>query len=359
VAALFWQVVRAKRYGALAVVAAALLAPTALAKGYEFGLRDYIERHYGLPLLHELGEGEYPRLLAVIRSVQSSKDNRLVMASQETLRKLRKEVSVFAPVIDRLPVPGARTLSCRLQGVCSEWSNGWMPFWIKDEAFRAGLTPNLAAAQEYYRQVRLDIERACGEGRLKCAGKGEGLVAPVELRWTRAFVAEGWRLAKMALAPDSNFISEVPAVYDVPLALGRMYQEVTMTHHFDTQAQATLGGGSATRLYANPIAASARAALLSPYQIIAALLLLVALAALAFRLWIAVRAPLGPLALLGLIVGAYGLFRLAALTYVAVYFGPFTDRIVFSTYAITVALALPFMAETITAWRASREMIRT
>lgn len=356
VAALFWVMIRARRYaGSVAFVAAALLVPAALAKGYELGLRAYVEQRYGLPILHEFGEGEFPRLLAAIRSVQSSKDNRLVMVSKETLQRLRREVPEFAPVIDRLPEPGKGTFSCELQGVCSETSNGWMPFWIKDEAFHAGLTPNLIAAQEYFRKIRLGIERACSEKRLQCVEKGEGLVPPMELRWTRALVAEGWRVAKMALAPDSSFISEVPALYDVSLELGRVFQAVTMTHNFDTQRQAALGSGPAGPLFTNAISAAGRAAILVPYQMAAAALLLFAFAALAFRLWIADRAPLGPLALLGLVVALYALGRLTALSYLAVYFGPFTGRIVFSTHAVTVALSLPFIAETLEAWRLSRE----
>jgi len=359
VGALWWQAIHAKRHGALVVVAVALLVPSALAKGYEFGLRDFVERHYGLPIIHEFGEGQFPRLLAAIRSVRSSKDNRLVMVSQETLRKLRKEVPAFAPVIDKLPLPGAGTFSCRYQGVCSEWANGWMPFWIADGAFRAGLAPNLVAAQAYYRKVRLGIEAACAEGRLKCTQKGEGFLAPMELRWTRAFVAEGWRLAKMLFAPDTRPISEVPAVYDVPVELGRIYQAVTMTSNFDSLAHENLGSGTDIPRYVSPIAASARGALLAPYQFVAALLLLAMIVALAIRLWIADQAPLGPMALLGLVVMVYGLLRVAALTYVAVYLGPFTSRIVFSTYAVTVPLALPFIAETIVAWTKIRKSVKT
>ena len=65
-----------------------------------------------------------------------------------------------------------------------------MPFWIKDEAFRAGLTPSLPQAQAYFRRIRADIERACVEGRLRCVGKGAAMVPPMELRWARAYVGE-------------------------------------------------------------------------------------------------------------------------------------------------------------------------
>ena len=100
-------------------IAAAALVPMVLGTGYELALRAFVERHYGLAILHDSGEGEFPRLLAAIRSIQTAKDNRLVMVTQEALEKLRTTVPAFLPVIERLPKPGARTFSCQLQGVCS------------------------------------------------------------------------------------------------------------------------------------------------------------------------------------------------------------------------------------------------
>jgi hypothetical protein len=46
------------------------------------------------------------------------------------------------------------------------------------------------------------------------------------------------------------------------------------------------------------------------------------------------------------------LLRLAALSYVAVYMGQFAPRIVYSTYALSIMLALPFLEETARALRA-------
>ena len=202
--ALLW---RAKQLGvldwrALVFLGMVLVAPAVTAKAFEYGLREFVERNYGRPLVYDFAEGEFPRLLAAIRSIESQKDNRLVMVTQERLAKLRQEVPAFAPVIDRLPKPEPGTYSCRLQGVCSEWSNGWMPFWIKDEAFNAGLTPNLAATQDYFLRVRTDIESACAAGRLRCTPNGQGFLPPMELRWTRAYVGEAYRLLRMTLTPE-------------------------------------------------------------------------------------------------------------------------------------------------------------
>jgi hypothetical protein len=230
VAALVYQ---ASRYRPLsrrlvAFVVAVAIVPTVLAKTYEYSLRSFIKAHYGQPILHDMGEGEFPRLLAAIRSIDSAKDNRLVMVTQEALGKLRTAVPGLRPVIDRLPPPGPGTFSCRMQGVCTEWANGWMPFWIKDAAYRAGLTPTLPAAQDYFRRMREEIERSCESGALRCTRKGDGLVPPMELRWTRALVGEVWALTKMVLAPDPYVKRVSYLTYDMPPQTAAAFRFVTI-----------------------------------------------------------------------------------------------------------------------------------
>jgi hypothetical protein len=338
---LAWQFARrASNSRDIAVIFVAVLLPAGVAKVYEFALRDFVARHYGLPILHELGEAEFPRLLATIRSIHSAKDNRLVMVTQEALEKLQREVPSLNPVIQRLPPPGPTTFSCRIHGVCSEWANGWMPFWIRDQAHNAGMTPSLIEGQDYYREVREAIALACASGRLECTPKGDSLIPPMEIRWTRAYIAEAWRLAKMAVAPDPNTVATPTAADNVSRDLTRMFGEVTMSHRFAINASTgptRFNGGTW------------RVAIAKPYRVAAAILLMAALIFLAVRLWVADRRAPGALALIGIIFGLYCLIRLAALSYVAVYMGPFDPRMVFSIYAAAVLLALPFIAETIIA----------
>jgi hypothetical protein len=323
---------------AIILTVAVLAAPGALTKVYEYSLRRFVGEHYGQPILHDFSEGEYPRFLAAMRSIQTAKDNRLVMAPQEALQKLRLEVPIFAPVVDRLPPPGRTTYSCQLHGVCSEWSNGWMLYWIKDSAFAAGLTPTLPAAQDYFRRVRIGIESACATGRFRCVDEGEAFLPPMELRWTRAYVAEGFRLARMTLAPEINF--RWLGGSDVPEEVAREYRAITLTERPATQSSA---------LDAAP--ARFRDAMVRPYQAFVALLLAATLVAFAVRLWIADRAPLSGIGLIGVLAGSYVLLRLAALSYVAVFLGPFVSRVVFATYTLSVIIALPFIADTVSAWR--------
>jgi hypothetical protein len=54
------------------------------------------------------------------------------------------------------------------------------------------------------------------------------------------------------------------------------------------------------------------------------------------------------------IAGVYGLFRLAMLAYVSVYFGALTARFVISTYTVSVLVALPLIVDAFAAWRRAR-----
>ena len=347
-----WFAARERRVARLALI---VLVPAIAVFAANFTARQAAERWYALPVLHDYGEGEYPRLLAAIRGIVTAKDNRLVMVTQEALAKLRTEVPEFAPVVDRLPPPGPTTYSCRLQGVCSEWSNGWMPFWIKDAAAQAGLTPTLPAAQAYFRRVRERIEAACAAGRLKCEDRGGGIVPPFELRWTRAYAQEYVRLLGMVLVPRPNTVTEPPSRFNVSPELGRIYQAVTMTDNFDAEREARLAEDGA-RLYQNPLA-PLRAAIALPLQLLAALLLAASLLALVYR-WLRCRIlPPDAFLWLATVWYAFAAVRLAALAYIATFFGPFDARVLFSTYTVGLILAPLLLIEALRARRAAPQRI--
>jgi hypothetical protein len=344
---LMWQLrVRWRAKAAWGLLAAAVLVPAVTAKAYEQALRAFFEERYGLPIIHEFSEGEYPRLLAAIRSIDSKKDNRMVSIPQETLAKLRTEVPMFSRVVDHLPPPGPSSFSCQWHGVCSEWSYGFMLFWLRDAAYEAGVTPTLPAAQAYFRDVTSAITDACRSGKLACADRGAGLLPPMQLRWTRALLDEAWHLAKMSLAPAPKLVIRPPVTYDVPLELGRRIQAITIAGHFDTQWQAATVQPPRDRFYVNPLG-DWRSALALPYRPLGAVVLLAALAALAWRLYRLPIAPIGPLGLVACVFGLYALLRFAALSYVAVYMGSFDYRMVFSYYAAGILIAVPFIADTL------------
>lgn len=343
-----WLGAGERRVARLAVIA---LVPAIAIVAANFAARQAVERWYALPILHDYSEGEYPRLLAAIRGIVTAKDNRLVMVTQEALAKLRVEAPEFALVVDRLPPPSPASFSCRLQGVCSEWSNGWMPFLIKDVAAEAGLTPTLPAAQAYFQRVRERIEAACAAGRLKCEDRGSGIVPPFELRWTRGYVQELAQLLGMLLLPRANTVGEPRSRFTVSPELGRIFQAVTMTDNFDAERETRLGEDR-DRLYRNPLA-PLRTVIALPLQLLAALLLVASLPALAYRWLRCWVLPPDAFLWLATMWYAYVAVRLAALAYIATFFGPFDWRVLFSTYTVGLILAPLLLVDALRARRAA------
>jgi hypothetical protein len=360
-----WWITRrvgSPRAATRAFVLSVAIVPLLLAGAANAAARQFVERSYGLPLLHDFSEGEFPKLMAAIRGIESKKDNRYVMITRERLAKLLVEVPSLVPVINRLPLPGPGTASCLLYKVCSETANGWSPFWIKDAAWEAGLTPSLPKAQEFFRAARQDIERACAEGRLKCHPNGQGLLPPFELRWTRAYMQELFALFSMTIrprpdfllpgAPSSDSMETVPGRYTVDANFGRTFQFVTMTHDFDTEVQAK-GVAATVPRYANPLA-SWRSAIRDIYGFMAPVIVLLTVAAFAVRLVLWRRVLPGALSLTAAIFVGYALIRVAALSYASVYLGQFDSRIMFSTHSFMLLFGFFVMADAVNAVRAAK-----
>jgi hypothetical protein len=226
-----WMKTLSGRWG----LALLLILPLALATYGKSRARSFAVKHYGRPILHEMSEGEFPKLIASMRSV-SAQTNRLVMITQEALAEMRQAVPVLAPVIDRLPPPGTgpNNYSYGRFGISDEWTSGWLIFWIKDDAYDAGLTPDLVKAQNYFYEARTAIDTACRDGRLTCREDGKGLLPPFHLKWTSAFFQELKGIMVMTFNPAVSVVAPPPPVYDVSVDYGRMYQFVTMTHNFDS-----------------------------------------------------------------------------------------------------------------------------
>jgi hypothetical protein len=343
VVALLWKLraTKVRRTEWIAFVLAGAIAPVVLAKTYEFSLRHFVESRYGLPILHEVSEGEFPKLLAAIRSIETDREHRLVMVPQETLYKLHNAIPELRPVIDRLPPPGPGTYSCKMHGVCTEWSNGWMLFWIKEQMYSAGLTPTLPAAQEYFRRMRNQIERACDTGTLRCTSKGQGLIPPMELRRMPVLLAEFFRLVRISLSPDPHLVRAAYLEHATPAHVAEKFHSVAMTD----------GSGPNSILPSDQVKTNRplsslsawRNSLACVYAVIAPFLLLASLSALVVHLVTTRGWAIDVLTVACLVVGVYVVARLTLLSYVATFMGPFVPRFVFSSYAVGLLLALPII----------------
>jgi hypothetical protein len=299
--------------------------PTLLSSLVTYGTRSFNEAHYSAPILSDYSEGEFPKLMATLRSIDSPVDNRLVMLPQDVIQRLRPLVPEFAPVLDRLPSPGMQTHSCQLHDVCSEWSNGWMPWWVKMASWEAGLTPSFPVGQAYFKSIREQIEVLCSSNKLSCQNNGSGMIPPMELRWFRSFSHEFTRILSMLIYPVVDLVGMDAQPVNAAKRLVEQYQYVTMT---SVTENPTLDNN----LSFGSLQAKWRDTLAFADTVLIGIAVIFGSFAIVWRWVMYPGVALTPLYQLCAVFWAYSLLRLLALAYVAVFLGPFEPRIVFSTY---------------------------
>lgn len=202
----------------------------------QISLSFFIKHNYGNSVVNDFGSGEFPKLVASIRSIKSEKNNRHVSIPQESLNKLRLEVPEFIPVLDKMPPPSITSYSCERFKVCSEWTNGWHYFWLKDAAYQAGVTPNHDLAQQYFRLIRKKIDFACENGRLECHRNGGGLFPLFDFYYLKDFFIELQNAFSMFLQPGLMLYSKQPDYFNVSNDYGSKYQYVTMSSKYTTKS---------------------------------------------------------------------------------------------------------------------------
>lgn len=334
-----WRGLRAWRWAAIVLV-----LPPALGLFAEGGMRAFVARHYGRPVLNDLHEGRFPGLIAAMRSADVDKSRRLVMLPREALGRLRAAVPSTAPVIDGLPPAGLQSEACRAFRVCDEWTNGWMIFWVKQAAFTAGLTPSLSAAQEYFGTTAREIRAACERGALACRADGRGLLPRFDPRWVSALLHEGrtfllWTLFPYVTPPDVRRERLSPE-------LARAFTATTLADLDPARTRPPGGGVSARAGYRHTVVV-----LMVPGILI---VLVTGTGVVVRRMARRPSEELSPVTTIALIAYALAVTRLAALSYAAVYVGFLHPRFVASTYAVAVLIAGVVLVEAAGALRRPR-----
>lgn len=301
---------------------------------FSYAVRSHNEKQYGMPIMNDFNEGEFPRLMATLRSIESPVDNRLVMLPQEVIKRLAPMIPQFAPVLERLPTPGSQTFSCKLQGVCTEWSNAWMPWAVKKAAADVGLTPTLNEGQNYFKSIRKQVEALCASGELLCRPNGDGILPPMELRWFRAYFQNFVLLAEMTIYPSVDVVTSDDMPVNAARSLIKIYQQVTMTSVIENAKP----DGLLSKF--SKLQSQFRTSIAILVLHLNGIFILLGSTALIWRLVMYPNIKVGPLYLICAVFWAYSVIRLLALAYVSVFFGPFEGRIIFSTYVALSVLSI-------------------
>ena len=310
-----------------------------------FSARIFIYKYYGAPIIHDFGEGEFPKFIAALRSIDSSKDNRLVMPTQESLLILRDKIPISAELVSMLPRPGAYTDSCNRFGVCSEWTSGFMYFWIKDAAFAAGKTPDLVSSQLFFRELRIEIEKACKEGRIKCTFRGNGMFPPFELRWTRALVYEFFKAIELMWQPpfsDPKYPQDAP----VDPETSKLYKFVTMSSYdapLPSSVNESLSLNELKTYYTSPLH-SLKYRIQYFFSLFGSYLLCFGFISFLYLLWhVSNEDNLQLIVFIVIIATSYSALRLAALSYLSISIGTLDPRLYFSTYVVALITSVPLI----------------
>lgn len=322
-----------------AQLVAFITLPLLVAFGLAASSRAMIRRHYGMPILYELGEGEYPKLIAAIRRIRVRNQNRHIMVSQEALAKLGAAVPEFRPVIDKLPLPGPSSFSCGRFQICDEWTNGWMVFWIKDAAEAAGLTSDMITAQTYFRRIREAIESACDTSRLDCRSARGGLLPSPQLRYAGVFVEEAFKIVRLMTAAPIHEARPKDR-FDVDGEYAERFQMVTMTANAKRNLvdSTTTAPASPHPLYRNGVFKTLRPLCVSAYRYLDRGLMLFGLVSL---LGLLKRRGFfaDPLITVSLVFLLFSIFRVLMMAHVSVFMGTLDPRLYFSTYTVLVFLS--------------------
>lgn len=168
-----------------------LLQPVVLGMGLVMGMtlvsdslaRWHIRSSYGHGLLHDMNEGEFPTMIAALRSIEGSEFNRHVMLPRTSLEEVARRHEGFAKVLAIYPKPSIDSYSCVRFKVCSEITNGWSVFFLKDAVEFQKFAPTLSLAQAFYADVAKSIREGCALGELRCAPESSGLLRKLSIRW--------------------------------------------------------------------------------------------------------------------------------------------------------------------------------
>jgi hypothetical protein len=265
---LFWSLRPVSWHSPPARILLAVLILPLLSSGCgDLATRWFIRAHYGAGPINDFGSGEFAGLIAAMRSVKSEAKSRYISIPQDSVRKIGKALPELSGFLSQLPPPPAQDpYYFGRWGVRGEWPNSHFFFWIKDTAYRAGLTPDLPAAQQFFRRTAQDIRRACRDGRLACEPDGDGLFPAFHLTWLPVMGQEAIGVAGMMVYPPrEGFLLSGPPIaspwggqnLEASDEVGRQYQLAVMSP-YDGGLQAAFLGSNVpagwsknVELYAN------------------------------------------------------------------------------------------------------------
>ena len=127
---------------------------------------------YGVYLANSTVEGEFPRLMKNLASIGPGLSHKTYVAIPKEKRLLAYDASSeFKKLEEYIEVDGRAWLQmgCDDVGICDDYTNGFFHVLLREAIVSNGYWDNQKMAQNYMRQVNLQLEKACSTGKLECS----------------------------------------------------------------------------------------------------------------------------------------------------------------------------------------------
>lgn len=129
-------------------------------------------RIYGIYLTNTTVEGEFPRLMNNLASIVPNLNHKTYVSIPKEKRLLAyKASSEFKKLEEYIEVDGRAWLKmgCDDVGICDDYTNGFFHVLLREAIVSNGYWENQKKAQNYMRQINLQLENACSTKELQCS----------------------------------------------------------------------------------------------------------------------------------------------------------------------------------------------
>jgi hypothetical protein len=131
--------------------------------------------NYGVKVIDSFGNGQFPRALNLIYSIEDTEDRKYVDVTakmREKMYAVSDTALLLSPFLEANPGEGWRSQPCNTNlKICDE-SGPWFAWDLRDAVQNAGLGKDASEFEQTFKKIADDIESACEEKKITCERKG-------------------------------------------------------------------------------------------------------------------------------------------------------------------------------------------
>jgi hypothetical protein len=188
---------------------------------------------YGSSLIENYYSGNFANAIKDWQRVEEGKDPRayIVVSNEQrsAVYKISPSAASLKPYLDLRPGESWLGQACNSPIRLCDNSGAWFPWFLRDAVISSGLVSNESDFQNFFRQISVDIKKACENGKLTCGpiGLGVGAKPLMDLPFKTIFsysLDNSLDVLKSSMTPNGSVSN--PDQFGAPTDVIQMYHEV-------------------------------------------------------------------------------------------------------------------------------------